>query len=425
MQRNKSSISLIVVLVFAFSLFAYPFAVSASSYSFKFTTGKATFTDTFGKTYALPHSSFVKSNVYFVPLRAVVEEAGGVVTYIPQTKAVKLACGKNKGYLLIGKKYATVNGTVFTLSLPSLLIKNRTMVDVRFIAKLLNGTVKIDGSKCTLSFYRIFEGIDVLKHKVALYSKPKRIVSLAPNLTEILFAVGAGNRVVGVSSYSDYPKEALSKPKVGGFFSPSIERIFALNPDLILVARGTPLSIINKFTSLRMNVFTSDPHTISDIYTLIITVGKLTGNVEQSLHVVRGMKAMENKIVKMVKGIPQSKRKKVYVEIWNNPKMSVGKGTFIDSLIKEAGGINIAENAKGDWPIMSDETIIKENPDVIILLYKGNIQSVKNRPGWENISAVKNGEIYVENPDIFERPGPRIVQGLAELYRLLYGKNGG
>jgi len=425
MRKDRRLISLFIAFVFVFSLFAYVFTAQASSYAYNFTAGKKAFVDTFGKEYSLPDAPVVKNGVYFVPLRAVVEDAGGSVQYIPDVRAVKLSYGKNRGYLLIGKKYATVNDKSFLMDAPSFIERNRTMIDVQYIAALFRGTANIQGKDCTLVFYKIFVGNDALKNKVILYSEPSRIVSLAPNLTEILFAIGAGNRVVGVSNYSDYPKAALQKPKVGGFFNPSIEKIFALNPELVLIARGTPLSVINKLKSLHIHVFASDPHTIKDIYNLILTVGKLTGNVKESIQVVQKMRAVESSIVSKVNKIPLNKRKKVYIEIWNNPKMSAGKDTFIDALIKEAGGVNIAENAKGNWPIMSDEAIIKANPDVIILLYKGNINAVKNRPGWKDISAVKNNAVYVLNPDIFERPGPRIIQGLVKLYEIMYGNNGG
>jgi len=425
MRKDRRLISLFIAFVFVFSLFAYIFTAQASSYTYNFTAGKRAFVDIFGKTYSLPDAPIVKEGVYFVPLRAVVEDAGGSVQYIPDVRAVKLSYGKNRGYLLIGKRYATVNDKLFQMKAPSFIERNRTMIDVRYIAALFGGTANIQGKNCALVFYRVFIGEDVLKNRVVLYSEPERIVSLAPNLTEILFAIGAGNRVVGVSSYSDYPEVALQKPKVGGFFNPSIEKIFALNPELVLVARGTPLSVINKLKSLHIHVFTSDPHTIKDIYNLILTVGRLTGNVKESIQVVQKMRAVESNIVAKVNKIPLNKRKKVYIEIWNSPKMSAGKDTFIDALIKEAGGVNIAEKAKGNWPIMSDEAIIKANPDVIILLYKGNINAVKNRPGWKDISAVKNNAVYVLNPDIFERPGPRIIQGLVKLYEIMYGSNGG
>ncbi len=416
--------TLLVLLILSIVFVAIPRA-EASSYFFKFTSEKAEFVDTFGKMYALPHSPIVEKGDYLVPLRSVVEAAGGKVTYISKTHLVKLIYGERYAEVALLNGKGSVMGHDFHFVTKPFVVKGRTIISVHFVAKLFNGSVFIRDSQCVLNFYRIFSAKDVLGNKILLKKEPNRIVSLAPNLTEILFAIGAGSKVVGVSNYSDFPKAALSKPKVGGFFNPSIEKIFALNPDVVFVARGTPLTTINKLKSLGINVFVSDPHNINDIYDLILAVGKITGNVEESVKLVSAMKSEEKKILKSVSRIPINKRKKVYVEIWNNPEMSVGKNTFIDSLIKEAGGINITESAKGNWPVMNNEAIIKANPDVIILLYKGNVNEVKSRPGWNTISAVKNNRIFIENPDIFERPGPRIIEALKILFDILYGHTGG
>ncbi len=116
------------------------------------------------------------------------------------------------------------------------------------------------------------------------------------------------------------------------------------------------------------------------------------------------------------------KKKKVYLEIWNSPYMSVGKNTYLNELIEEVGGINIASKAVGDWPILSQEFIINENPEVIIIAYMGqNIDDVLKRPGWEKIDAVKNRRVYIfENQDIIFRLGPRIIDGMEELFRLIH-----
>ncbi len=416
-----------VVTVLILIVFIVMLAVPAKSvtYFFKFNLSDTTFIDTYNKAFVLPHNPIFKDNKYIVPLRAVVEDAGGAVHYIADTKTILLKYGDNTGLVKLGNSFGTISKKKYLFAVKPFIIKGRTMISVNFVAKLLNGSVEVKNKQCKLFFYRIFTGYDVLNNKISIYSEPKRIVSLAPNLTEILFAIGAGNKVVGVSSYSNYPPEAKEKPKVGGFFNPSIERIFALNPNVVFVARGTPLTVVNKLRSLKVNVYTSDPHSIKDIYNLLLTVGKITGNVLESKRLVASMQKEEKEVINKAMGIPESKRKKVYVEIWNNPKMSAGKDTFINALIGEAGGINIAENAKGDWPVMNNESIIQANPDVIILLYDGNINEVKNRPGWKNISAVKNNKIFIENPDIFERPGPRIIQALKLLFNIVYGEAGG
>ncbi len=424
MKRVNRFLIPIVVALFIFNLFV-PIKINSATYYFVFEAGNSQFYDTLGIKYKAPVNTRVVNNLFLIPLRAAVEDAGGTVKYLPQTKNVKLTYGKNKGLISLTTGEGRVNSKKFNFSVKPFVLNGHTLIEAKYVSLLFNGEVSHSKNECKITFYRIVKIKDALNNTLSLYDEPKRIVSLAPNLTEILFAIGAQNKIVGVSNYSNYPEEAKKFPKVGGFFNPSIEKIFALSPQVVLIARGTPLSVINKLRSLGIHVFTSDPKTINDIYKLIITIGKITGNVKQSITLVNKMKSKEKAILEKTKNIPDSKRLKVYVEIWNNPKMSAGKGTFIDSLIKEAGGINIAENAKGSWPVMSDEYIIKSNPDVIILLYKGSAKQIESRPGWNTINAVKNHRIYIENPDIFERPGPRIIQALAKLYSILYGNNGG
>ena len=418
MRKNIKRI--ITVVIVAFVIFTTVPIASASSYAFNYSTNSSFITDTIGNKFALPYSPFVKGNVFYVPLRATVESAGGVVTYNKKDRSILLKYGNRVGKLTLGKSVGTVNNVPFAFARELFVIKGRTAVNVYFIALLFNGKVKLRRDICTITFYPIFAQKDALNNNVVLYREPKRIVSLAPNLTEILYAIGASNKIVGVSNYSDYPEDVKNKPKVGGFFTPSIEKIFALSPDIVLIARGTPLTVINKFKELGLRVYTSDPHTINDIYNLISTVGRITGNIKESSMLVKKLRLTEKSIIEKVKNI--SHKKKVYVEIWNKPKMSVGKDTFINSLISEAGGINITENLKGNWPIVNDEYIIKENPDVIILLYPCSKKEIEKRPGWNTINAVKNGNIFIENPDIFERPGPRIIEGLVTMYNILYGK---
>ena len=423
MKKVYKFLSLFIVLLFLTNL-VFPLKVNSADYYFGFKSNSEVFYDALGKEFKAPVKTEIKEGVFLVPLRAVVEDAGGVVRYYPETRSIELSYGKNKGYVLLKTGVSSVNGKNFAFHIKPFVVRGHTLIDVRFISLLFGGKTVFSENECRIIFYRVVDIKDALENKVYLYKEPKRIVSLAPNLTEILFGIGARNKIVGVSNYSDYPEDAKKLPKVGGFFNPSIERIFALNPDLVLVARGTPLSVIDKLRSLGISVFASDPKTTHDIYNLILTVGELTGNVKESVSLVNKMKSEESAVLKKTEKIPMSKRLKVYVEIWNNPKMSAGKDTFIDSLIKEAGGINIAENAKGSWPVMSDESIIKANPDVIILLYRGDIKQIESRPGWKTINAVKNHRIYIEDPDIFERPGPRIIQALVKLYGILYGNNG-
>jgi len=394
---------------------------SASNYSFSYSTDATYIRDTIGNKFTLPYKPFIKNNVFLIPLRATVESAGGIVEYNKEDRSISLKYGNRIGKLTLGKNIGIAADKTFIFAEKLFVIKGRTAIDMHYIALLFNGTAEWKNNSCTVTFYPIFNKKDALNNNVVLYSEPHRIISLAPNITEILYAIGANDKIVGISNYSDYPEDTKNKLKVGGFFNPSIEKIFALSPDIILIARGTPLSVINKLKELGLKVYSSDPHTINDIYDLIFTIGKITGNINEGISLIKNFKAIEKNVTDKVKKI--SDKKKVYVEIWNNPRISVGKNTFINALINEAGGINITENLKGDWPIVNNEYIIKENPDVIILLYPGKKSDVGKRPGWSTIKAVKNGKIFIENPDIFERPSPRIIIGLTALYNILYGRH--
>ena len=164
-----------------------------------------------------------------------------------------------------------------------------------------------------------------------------------------------------------------------------------------------------------------DPRSIEDVFFLIKLIGDITDHPDEANELLFSLREKRKKIDDEVK---RFEKKKVYLEIWNNPYMSVGKNTFVGKLIEEAGGINIAEDAKGDWPILSQEYIIKENPQIIILGYMGaDPGDVKKRPGWKNIDAVKNGRIYTIDPDLIFRPGPRIIDGLYELFRFIHGES--
>ncbi len=414
--------SVFVILIISIIFISLP-TVSSTSYQFNYSTDSIYIKDTSNNNFMLPYKPFIKNNVFLIPLRATVESAGGIVEYNKEDKSIFLKYGNRTGKLTLGKTIGIAREKTFIFAEKLFVINGRTAIDIRYIALLVSGILEQKNNSWSITFYPIFNKKDALQHNTTLYTEPRRIISLGANITEILYAIGAEDKIVGVSNFSDYPKEAKNKTQVGGFFNPSIEKIFALSPDIILIARGTPLSVIDKLRTLGLKIYTSDPHTINDIYTLILAIGNITGNVEESVNLIKKLQVIEKNITDKVKNISEANKKKIYVEIWNNPQISVGKDTFVNALIERAGGINIAKNLKGDWPIVNSEYIIKENPDTIILLYPCKKSDIEKRPGWSEINAVKNGEIYIEDPDIFERPSPRILDGLVRLYEILYGKD--
>ncbi|RLD18684.1 MAG: hypothetical protein DRI33_04030 [Caldiserica bacterium] len=414
--------SVFVILIISIIFISLP-TTSTSNYQFDYSTDSIYIRDTLNNNFMLPYKPFIKNNVFLIPLRATVESAGGIVEYNKEDRSILLKYGNRTGKLTLGKNTGIAENKTFIFAEKLFVINGRTAIDIRYVALLVNGILNQKNNSCSITFYPIFNEKDALHHNTTLYTEPHRIISLGANITEILYAIGVDDKIIGVSNFSDYPKDAKNKTQVGGFFNPSIEKIFALSPDIILIARGTPLSVIDKLRALGLKIYTSDPHTIDDIYTLILAVGNITGNMEESINLIKKLRGIENNITDKVKNIPKANKKKIYVEIWNNPQISVGEDTFVNALIEGAGGINITKNLKGDWPIVNSEYIIKENPDTIILLYASTKTDIEKRPGWSEINAVKNGEIYIEDPDIFERPSPRILNGLTRLYEILYGND--
>ena len=265
---------------------------------------------------------------------------------------------------------------------------------------------------------------------VTLNAYPQRIVSLAPANTQILFAVGAGDNVVGVTDYCNYPYnfsawvEAGNMTSIGSYYGPAIEPIVALNPDLVLASLGSS-DAADQLRSLGYKVLTLNPTDLNGVLQNIILVGKATNHEAQATTLVNSLQQRIDVVVNAVANA--TTRPKVYDEIWSDPYMSVGQATFIDGLIYLAGGQNIFGNATTAYPIVSSEAIIEQNPDVIIFPssmgvtdFWGTFADVANRPGWNTINAVKNNVMYTINGDMINQPGPRQVDALEILAKIIH-----
>jgi len=256
--------------------------------------------------------------------------------------------------------------------------------------------------------------------EVTIGKKPERIISLAPSNTEILYALGLGDKIVGVTNYDDYPEEVKSKEKIGDL-SVNIEKVVSLQPDLIL-ANSLNGDAVEKLRNLGMTVLVTNASSIQDVYTVIEMIGKATGASEQAANLIASMKKDVEEIKQLVKDIPQDKKPKVYVEI-NNELFTTGKGTFMHEIIELAGGVNIAADLEG-WKQLSEEEIILRNPDIILNTYgymNYNVaQSIKDRAKWQNINAIKNNKVFDVDSNKMSRPGPRVTEGLKEVAKILH-----
>ena len=251
-----------------------------------------------------------------------------------------------------------------------------------------------------------------------------RIISLAPSTTEILFALGLDDEIVGVSQFCNYPPQALLKEKVGSFSQPNIEKILSLKPDIVFCTGLEQGPIVTKLRELNLRVGVSDPSNFRELFNSIKEIGRFVNKEGEADALIKEMKMNIDQINSKVRLIPKEKRVKVFVEIWHSPLMTAGRGSFIDELITLAGGINISHDTRRPYTYFSSEQVIKRNPDCIILAYMGRenpISIIRERLGWNSISAVKNSRVYNDiNPDLFLRPGPRLILALKEIYKRLY-----
>ncbi|MGV8083393.1 MAG: ABC transporter substrate-binding protein [Coriobacteriia bacterium] len=253
---------------------------------------------------------------------------------------------------------------------------------------------------------------DDASRTVTIKAEPERIVSLAPANTEILFALGLGDKVVGVTTYDDYPAEVADIEKVGDFMSPNLEAIAAENPDLVLATTGVQEDTIKQLEKLGAIVIAIDPQNLEGVYSAIERVGKVTGTSEKAAEVVEGMKDDVAEIQAAVKSSPKVT---TFIEIAQNPLYTAGKDTFMDELITLAGGTNVV--AESGWVAYSSEQLVAANPDVYFAT-KGSMSdpaSIAQRPGYADLSAVKNGRVIILDDNLVSRPGPRVVQGLKQI----------
>jgi iron complex transport system substrate-binding protein len=267
---------------------------------------------------------------------------------------------------------------------------------------------------------RVFE--DQLGRQVRLPSNPLRIVSLAPNITEILYALDLGDQVVGVTEFSNYPEAAKEKPRVGTYVASSIEKIISLSPDLIIgTFGGTRKETVSRLEGLGYPVFVTKSENMEAVMVMIENIGMITNREQQARALATGLRRRIKAVVDAVAG---ADRPLVFLQINAKPLMTVGGGSFHDELILLAGGENLAGGTDARYPQYSIEDVVKREPDYILI-------STMNRSGlfekqkaewmrWANIPAVRNHKILFIDSDLIDRASPRIVDGLEEMVRLIH-----
>src|SRR5450759_4452118 len=254
---------------------------------------------------------------------------------------------------------------------------------------------------------------------VTLQQPAARIVSLAPANTEIAYAIGAGDKMVAGTSYDDYPAAAKSLPKIGDFANPNVEKIASFEPDLVLAAGGIQAGLRSKLEKLGMQVYVVDPKTYDGVMTDLTNLGQLTGSTEQAQQVADTMQKAKDDVQAQV---ASASRPTTFLEIYSKPLMTAGADTFIDDMIGIAGGDNIGATAGSGFPNFSTEVLFKHDPAVYIadsgaMSKPGDITK---RSGFADLTAVKDGHVYVIDDNLIARPGPRLAQGLQELVKMIH-----
>ncbi len=260
---------------------------------------------------------------------------------------------------------------------------------------------------------------------VTLDKIPERIISMAPANTEILFALGLGDKVVGVTNYCNYPSEALEKEKVGGFSTPDIEKIIALDPDVIFAAPIHEAEVIPQLEDLGLTVIALTPDTIDETYDAIELVGTITGAQESAASLVEDMRSSINVVTGLVNNISDDERPNVFYIVWHDPLMTAGGDTLPGQLIELAGGRNIFANLSG-YPTVSIESLLYGEPQVIIAgtgMGSGAdapLEWAQSESQLQDTEALKEGRVFSINTDLTGRFGPRIVDALYEMLRLIH-----
>jgi iron complex transport system substrate-binding protein len=263
---------------------------------------------------------------------------------------------------------------------------------------------------------------DETGRSIKIPDSPRRIVSLAPNITEILFALGVDEEIAGVTDYCDYPDAALRKTRVGGFSNPSIEKIVSLNPDLVLAARdGNQAEAVNRLAGLGVSVYWTDPRGFDGVMKTIRNMGELVGRAKESESILRGMGVRRQNIISRVHLLP---RPRVFFQVGDAPIVTVGKGSLGDELIRLAGGRNISEAEPMSYPVYSIETILSKAPEVIVISSmdskKNYLNLIRRWENWKSIPAVRRSSIHVVDSDLTDRPTHRIVEGLEILAAMIH-----
>jgi len=261
-------------------------------------------------------------------------------------------------------------------------------------------------------------------YTVAFREVPARVVSVAPNVTEIMFAIGADDRLVGVTELCNFPPEAKEKPQIGSFLNPSLEKIIAREPDLV-IGCGTLHPVLARLRDIGVPVLSFDPATVEELLLMIEKIGLVVGRQGSASALKDSLRAEVEAVRCRVAKVDDSAKVRVFVEIWYDPLLTAGKGSFVNDLVETAGATNIAASVGNHYFEISQEHVLDANPDVILAAYmEENVsarQMIVNREAWHTVSAVVSGKIFDDiDPDLLLRPSVRAVRTVRKLSERFY-----
>jgi iron complex transport system substrate-binding protein len=263
---------------------------------------------------------------------------------------------------------------------------------------------------------------DQLGRAVNVPEQPARIVTLAASLTEIVFALEQGQRLVGVEQFSDYPEAARVLPKVGSYISPNVERIMALRPDLVLAIKdGNPYHSVARLEGLGLPVYAVDPRNLQGVIATVVEIGALLGVEDRARQLAADLSRRQERLRVLTAGL--SHRPRVFFQIGTTPIVAVGSHTFLDELITTAGAVNLTAG-KIPYPRFSQEQVVALRPEVIVITSMTRGEAFdKVKEGWRrwpSLPAVRDNRIFLVDSDLVDRPAPRIFDGLEQLFRLFH-----
>lgn len=262
---------------------------------------------------------------------------------------------------------------------------------------------------------------DELNRPVMLAHPPQRIISLAPNVTELLFALGLGDRVVGVTSYCDYPPEAKTKEKVGDTLQPNLERLIALKPDLVVITTASQVErLAQQLDQLHIPLYVTNPRTVRDVAASVRHLGLATSTSATAEVLAANL---EQRIEQVERRVANQPKPRVLFVLQLAPLITAGRNTFLNDLITSAGGVSISGEESADYPQFSREAVIARAPEIIIAPAfhgDGAISEAALEQAFPTTPAVRNHRLVRINPDLTSRPGPRLVDGLEQLAQALH-----